>query len=195
MQKHLIQPHLASEGLVDANVYRAQLQAAHDAIVDMAFDWTHDAAKQWWGIRAKRSPVDLTNAHPLVTAEKHPIMGLLNICATVERLLDALAWAIGNGWADSVLECSPTTSGVAAPSDLRTSGEKGEAWFEVSDVLSARDGTRKLQRDLARLQLAPASVAAFLVTSPSWEKRIQQRGFSYWKIPPEDTIVARVDQD
>lgn len=191
-QKHLIRPLTAAEGPMDAPAYLGQLQGAHDAIVGRAVGWTHAVAGPSWGIRAKRTLVDLTGAHPLVTSEKNPISELLNICATVERLLDALGWAIENGWAQSVLECSPTTSGVAGPSDIRTRGVEGEAWFEVSDVVSARDGNRKLQTDLARLELATAGVATFLVTSPSWERRIQRLGFSYAKIPPEDTIVARV---
>ena len=195
MQKHLIRPHLASEGPIDAVAYKEQLQGAHDAIVDRAIWWAHAVAGPSWGIRAKRTFVDLTDCHPLVTSEKHPIMELLNICATVERLLDSLAWAIQNGWADSVLECNPTTSGVSGPSDLRTIGVEGEAWFEVSDVISARDGNAKLRLDVARLQLAPAGVATFLVASPSWEQRIKYRKLSYSKIPPEDTIVAHVTRD
>lgn len=195
MQKHLIRPHMASEGSIDAVAYMAQLQEAHDAIVDRAIGWTHAVAGPSWGIRAKRTIVDLADAHPLVTSEKHPISELLNICATVERLLDSLGWAIQNGWAESVLECNPTTSGVSGPSDLRTIGVEGEAWFEVSDVVSARDGNAKLQVDLARLQLAPAGVATFLVASPSWEQRIKYRKLSYSKIPPENTIVAHVTRD
>jgi hypothetical protein len=196
MQKHLIRPHMASDGPIDAVAYMAQLQAAHDAIVDQAIGWTHAVAGRWWGIRAKRTLVDLTNAHPLVTNEKHPILELLNICATVERLLDALGWAVENGWARTVLECSPTTSGVSGPSDLRTVGdEDGVAWFEVSDVVSAHDGKRKLHLDLARLQRAPVGVTTFLVASSSWEQRIKVRKLSYSKILPEDTIVALVTRD
>ena len=192
MEKHLIQPHMASEGPVDAVAYRTQVQAAHEAIVARAVGWTHDLRGDSWGILAKRNPVDLTNAHPLVGSEAQPILGLLNTCATVERLLGALGWAIDNGWAKSVLECNPTTSSVAGPSDLRTEGAKGEAWFEVSDVLTAHDSNDKLRIDLSRLERAPAAVVTFLVCSPSWEQRIIQREFSYSKVPPEDTIVARV---
>jgi hypothetical protein len=200
MQRHLIRPHMESHGPVDAAEYVAQLHAAHDAIVERAIGWTHDIAGPSWGIRAKRTFVDLTGAHPMVTNEKHPISELLNICATVERLLGALRWAIQEGWAESVLECNPTTSnqttsGISGPPDLRTKGVQGEAWFEVSDVVAARDGNRKLQIDLERLQRAPAIVATFLVASPSWEHRIQHRGLPYWKTPPDETIVARVSRN
>ena len=37
--------------------------------VDRAIGWTHAAAGPSWGIRAKRTLVDLTDAHPLVTSE------------------------------------------------------------------------------------------------------------------------------
>lgn len=192
MHKHLIRPHTADEGPVDATTYMAQLQAAHDAIVARAIRSTHDVEGPSWGIRAKRTPIDLTGTDPMVTSERHPISELMNICATVERLLDALGWAIQNGWATSVLECNPSTSGVAGPPDLRTVGIEGEAWFEVSDVVAARDGNRKLQLDLVRLERAPAEVATFLVASPSWEQRIKHRRLTYSKISPEGTIVARV---
>lgn len=191
-QRHLIRPLAEDEGPMDADAYLSQLQGAHNAIVERAVSWSHAVPEPAWGIRAKRVPVDLAEAHFLVTSEKHPISELLNICATVERLLDGLAWAIENGWAQSVIECNPSTSGVVAPPDLRTRGVEGEAWFEVSDVVLARDGNRKLQQDLDRLQASPPGVATFLVTSPSWEARIGVRSFPYWKIPPEDTIVARV---
>jgi hypothetical protein len=192
MERHLIRPHTTTQGSIDAVDYLAQLRAVHDAIVARAVSWTVAGAGPSWGIRAKRSGVDLSGAHPLISNEAHPITELMNISATVERLLDALGWAIQNEWAASVIECNPTTSSRPGPPDLRTVGERGEAWFEVSDVVSRRDGNRKLQTDLERLRRVPIHAARFLVGSPVWEERIRYRGFWYDEVPPEGTIVARI---
>lgn len=211
MAKHLIEPHAVEAGPVPAVDYRADLSAAHDAIVARAAGWTAPKSNPRWGIAAKRDLVDLTDAHRFVYNNEHPIQELMNQCATVERLLDALDWAIQNEWADSVIECNPTTSGgtgsaakaglgegdaeeglrEAGPPDLRTVGPKGEAWFEVSDVLSPHDGNRKLPKDLARLVQVPGGKAAFLVGTDAWEKRIENKGF--WHTKVHDTIIARVD--
>jgi hypothetical protein len=203
MHKHLIRPHAVQDRPVDAKSYLAELSAAHDAIVARAAGWTAPAVGPRWGITAKRQLVDLTGAHPSVHNASHPIQELMNQCATVERLLDALEWAIGKGWANMVIECNPTTSsgpvrplavvtGVppSGPPDLRTTGALGEAWFEVSDVLKRRDGNRKLQKDLKRLSNLPPSVAGFLVGSDLWEDRIAHSGRAYEKV--RNTLIARV---
>jgi hypothetical protein len=211
MAKHLIAPHPVEDGRVPAVDYHAELIAAHDAIVARAAGWTAPKSNPRWGITAKRALVDLTDAHRFVYNNEHPIQELMNQCATVERLLDALDWAIQNGWADSVIECNPTTSAgtgsgtkaglgesdaeeglpEAGPPDLWTVGPKGEACFEVSDVLSPHDGNRKLPKDLARLFQVPGGKAAFLVGTDAWEGRIKNKGFWYTKV--NDTIIARVD--
>jgi hypothetical protein len=195
--KHLIKPHADSDGPVHAGAYMSDLRSAHDWIVERARGWTADVAEppdSSWGIRSKRIPVDLTgtDAPPLVTSNQHPISELLNICATVERLLDALVWAIENGWADRVLECNPSTSGASGPPDLRTEGRNGEAWFEVSDVVSPRDPNRKLRTDWDRLAVVGPGIARFLVVSPSFENKKLIRDLAFVKIPPANTIVARV---
>jgi hypothetical protein len=202
MQKHLIRPHSVEDGPMDAKAYLAELGDAHDAIVARAAGWTAPAAAPRWGITAKRQLVDLTDAHPSVHNASHPLQEVMNQCATVERLLDALEWAIGKGWANMVIECNPTTSGpvqqlavatgqpLSGPPDLRTTGGLGEAWFEVSDVLKVRDGNRKLQKVLNRLSNLPPGVVGFLVGSDLWEGRIAHSGRGYDKV--RDTLIARV---
>ena len=204
MQKHnhLIDPHSREDGPVNAKSYFDELGAAHDAIIARAAGWTAPPAGPRWGIAAKRQLVNLADAHPSVHGS-HPINELMNLCATVERLLDALEWGMKKGWATSVIECHPTTSSssvqptpvaagvpVPGPPDLLTEGALGKAWFEVSDVLKVRDGNRKLQKDLQRLRGAPTDVTAFLVGSGLWQGRVDQLGFDCEK--ERDTLIAQV---
>lgn len=76
------------------------------------------------------------------------------------------------------------------PPDLRTSGPRGEARFEVSDVLKTRDGNRKLQKDVERLMNLPPGVTGFLVGTDMWEGRVIRRGYAYAKV--RDTLIAQV---
>ena len=127
---------------MDAVAYRTQVQAAHEAVdVGGRLDARPTSGRRasWPNEIPSTSP-----RSPLVGSEARPILGLLDACATVERLLWRFGWALDDRWGKSVLECDPTTSSVAGPSDLRTEGAKGEAWFEVSDVLTAHDSNDKL---------------------------------------------------
>lgn len=51
---HLVQPHIESNGPIEAAAYMAQLQAAHDAIVERSVNWTHAVAGPSWGILRER---------------------------------------------------------------------------------------------------------------------------------------------
>lgn len=116
-----------------------------------------------WGAGVKRIRVDLQDQEgrpalipPDVT--DHSLTEVYNQCATMERLLDALAWAQteASGLAGYQVErCHPTTSSITSDphdNDLVLAGSHGAlAKFEVSDVASSKDGNRKEERDLIRL--------------------------------------------
>jgi hypothetical protein len=84
------------------------------------------------------------------------LVEVINQCATLERLLDALAWATSAGFT-KVRCCHPTTSsnkaGQEHDNDLIVSTDDGAvtARFEVSDVVGEKDGNRKERKDLVSL--------------------------------------------
>ncbi len=113
---------------------------------------------------------------------------MINQCATVERLLDAVAWVLSRAPAAELLLCHPTTSSRpkdSADNDLLVEAA-GERWsFEVSDVASGgADGNHKELKDLRSLGLiAPEgdrwrladpypTGRHFLVVSPEFGARL-----------------------
>lgn len=156
---HLIQPLLQPCPLQDA---RQELMRAHHALVAAARKAaTTMAAVEAgaWGAAAKRVRVTWTvstSAHLCETGNQ-PLTEVINQCATVERLLDAMAWVLSRAPAAELLLCHPTTSSRpkdSADNDLVVE-VAGERWcFEVSDVASDdADGNHKELKDLCSLGL------------------------------------------
>ncbi len=117
-----------------------------------------------WGTSVKRKPVNLRPVDiPDLIGEgisEHSLTEVINQCATMERLLDALQWAMEElPEFKHVVCCHPTTSSVKRPenqgmpdNDLVLENSAGElARFEVSDVASDKDGNRKEFKDLISL--------------------------------------------
>lgn len=145
------------------------LRGAHDYLTRQGAEAAHRAARvsnhSAWGVTLKRVRVALpVDWRPTIVRDdgaEHCLAEVVNQCATMERLLDALAWAqtAASGLSDfHVVRCHPTTSsgaaGVGADHDLVLTGPEGRsAWFEVSDVASSEDGNRKEERDLRSLGL------------------------------------------
>ena len=123
------------------------------------------------------------------------LIEVINQAATMERLMDALRWAMTDesGLGKYRVDlCHPTTSSGdedsnVADHDLVLSGPSGVALFEVSDVASSKDGNRKEEKDLRSLGLlvegqgeSKFRVTAwppgrlFLVVSREWRGRIDQ---------------------
>jgi hypothetical protein len=139
----------------------------------------------------KRQPTEPT---------KQPMAELVNQCATVERLLDALAWA-GNrlGPTAEVLLVHPSTSGsgqwqrdeqgrdIPDHDAVLRCGEKLHV-FEVSDVASPSDNNGKTKKDLGTLEgtlraverglsegeLVGDAVRSYLVVSPERGRRLKE---------------------
>ncbi len=131
-----------------------------------------------WALRFKRYPVavkrlpDEGDASPaIVNAAKVPLAELVNLCATMVRTRDALAWAAAEAELNAeskfnearVKVCHPTTSSAKKKrgnnkerdNDIVLCGKNGAvlARFEVSDVASKKDGNGKTVKDLCSLGL------------------------------------------
>lgn len=180
--------------LLDAHNYLARrgMDAARRAVL------VDDTST--WGTVFKRVRVELpTDGRPDLVrdaAAHHSLAEVMNQCATMERLLDALSWAQTDASGMStwtVTLCHPTTSSVpgdgsVADHDLVLTGPAGEAaWFEVSDVASTNDGNRKEERDLCslgvlreakgaeRFNLTWPEARVFLVVSTEFSGRLRTR--------------------
>jgi hypothetical protein len=118
-----------------------------------------------WGTTVKRELVRATSDKLLMTQgiAAQNLVEVINMCATVERVLDTLEWARGNGFSEYlVLCCHPTASSDHAArkkkqfdNDLvlvqRLGKRKQFARFEISDVSGEGDGNDKERKDLASL--------------------------------------------
>ncbi|MBL8684858.1 MAG: hypothetical protein JNK05_37120 [Myxococcales bacterium] len=204
---------------------RALLKDAHEFIVACARTAIRAVAAvdgaQRWGRDVKRTRVRLPERDrpTLVPPEliEHNLVEVVNQCATVERLIDALAWAsseesgLASCW---VRTCHPTTgsdaSADAIDHDLVLADERGiAACFEVSDVVGSSDTNAKLARDLRSLGvMTPDSkhaVAAerwpthrcFVVMSSSHSSCLGSRAladFEFVRREIDDTVIAEIER-
>jgi hypothetical protein len=148
-----------------------------------------------WGILAKRKRVQgfdrIRNMGLIDSTSDQNFSEVVNQCATMGRLVDALTWCKQHKqFTDlQVKTCHPTTSSATGKgcSDPDVQGhnvdndlvlvakdDKVIARFEVSDVASSKDTNKKLLRDLISLSvlnakseviLEPGSPRRFLVIS------------------------------
>ncbi len=150
-----------------------------------------------WGTEMKRLSVPAPDGK-----SSQKLTEVINICATMKRLLDALEWANGLPLSENpVLLVHPSTSSQKASSrvgvvdnDLVLELESGRlAIFEVSDVVSGTDGNDKELKDLTSLgvlsvvnrSVQPASECPdadlYLVVSAEFAPRLGARGKSSWR--------------
>ena len=182
-----------------------EISKAHDAWAEAARTTLRSLAEkaaERWGIQSKREPVKSPNA---TLGGDQPLSEILNQCATMERLLDALRWATTElPHYNEVRVAHPTTSSrkrrksANASSDNSTDSAETEplepdndlilatedghlAIFEVSDVASkSGDGNHKEEKDLKSLgvseQSASDATRRFLVVSAGFGQRLKHRG-------------------
>lgn len=181
----------------------ALLRDAHDYLARQGIEAARHAGLvrelTAWGSTLKRVRVALpTEGRPAIVRDdgaEHSLAEVVNQCATMERLLDALAWAqtAASGLSTfHVVRCHPTTSsisdGVGADHDLVLAGPDGQAaWFKVSDVSGSDQGNHKEKKDLRSLGLlrdgsGPArcdvqwpAARVFLVVSAEFFERLRVR--------------------
>ena len=172
------------------------LREAHDFLVGSALAAIAELVQapiHRWGIQAKRSNVRLGSNRPqLVAKANERFAELLNIVATLERLVDALQW-FGDKprFSDlSVLECHPSTSHSKGGNNLVLCDASGTARVrcEVSDVVSMSAHQNNKERlDLAVLGLAGAppndGVSRFLVTSSEFAHALAHPRRAWHRMP------------
>lgn len=169
MTQHLVKPQFGPirEVLVAVEeAHRILVAAARAVEVQLS-----QLSDETWGIQAKRVQVD-------VEGRKQPLGEVINQCATIERLIDALRWVGEQSPEATVIECHPTTSDGTNDLVVRLPDES-ILRFEVSDVIDPRDSNRKEDKDLQSLRDAllgaPVAQRSFLVTSDSLGERILGR--------------------
>jgi hypothetical protein len=107
-----------------------------------------------WGTSIKREPVKCKADNGVEL--HHSLAEVVNMAATVERLLDALQWAATSEFSGYTVEaCHPTQTSKVGQNDLvlveRQDQTGCRARFEVSDVSVDADGNEKEMKDLVSL--------------------------------------------
>ena len=187
---HLIQ----TIGLVTQAEALRELSGAHAFLVERTRGSIAQLAegRAAWGAFAKRATVNLEGpGRPrLVSKSAERIVEVVNMAATLERLLDALHWfgqqpEMGE-WL--VLECHPSTSSTAAGNDLVLGPVPGKikAICEVTDVVGSFAGQNQKERgDLRRLGCAvdvpQDGVRRFICTSTEFGRALSAQRRSWAK--------------
>lgn len=165
---------------------RDRLAASHQALTVCAQKALNQAlalGEKGWGGRMKRLNVfiDPDEARRVgLCPGNHNFVEVVNQSATIERLLDAMSWALSQEEiADAtVAVCHATTSSSENENDLMLVLADGTfANFEVSDVVGANDSNGKEAKDVASLRRTQgsASTRSFLVTSNELGQRLSRR--------------------
>ena len=187
---HLIRPLLGPCSLHQA---QRQLIEAHEQLVACgraAVDELKTVTPVGWGSATKRVRAVLPNMRSTLLNEANSdqsLTELINQCATVERLLDAINWVLHTATDSTLVLCHPTTSSGATTEqnhDLVIQ-HQGEHWcFEISDVAtSGGDGNQKEMKELlslgvlssirsAKLNNEPRPGRSFLVVSTEFAQRL-----------------------
>jgi len=159
---------------VDWTVQKAEeyLREAHQILVAGGHEAVKLAAEklgseEQWGTNLKRHRASISRSGFLMPGQSavHNLVEVINMCATVERVLDTLTWAKNNYFADYTVECCHPTA--SSDTGARKSGEfdhdlvlvrtsektKDYARFEISDVSGDGDGNDKERKDLVSLDV------------------------------------------
>lgn len=183
------------EGPISLDPAQQQLQEAHQQLVSCgptAVMKLKHLSPAEWGSEAKRIRAILPNQRtPLLQAasREQALTEVINQCATVELLLDAINWILRTSNNATLVLCHHTTSSGGSglhDNDLGIE-TKGEYWcFEISDVANgAGDGNQKELKDLLslgvltslrpkKLSEMPHSGRKFLVVSTEFAQRLME---------------------
>jgi len=174
----------------------ALLSSAHDYLVSQAARASSalaDAPVHRWGIQGKRSTVNFSGDRPLlVTKASERFAEVLNIAATLERLLDALLWFQASSRFSKLVvrECHPSTSSAPDANDLVLIDRSGAVTVrcEVSDVVAGNAHQNNKERvDLAALGIdgppPEDGVARFLVVSSEFGHALDHPRRAWHRLP------------
>lgn len=180
-------PHLV-EPLQRASYQQAlqYLREAHDYLVRRAYDGAAPIAPgPTWGVESKRISVSLEaeNKPRSIGKSREAMAEVINMAATLERLLGGLVWLTHRFPGGSVKTCHPSTSDAEGSCDLiLVSVENHElARAEVSDVVAtAQDSNQKERKDLRCLgctvPMLEDRVARFLITASGFGEYLVREG-------------------
>lgn len=198
---HLVKPLHAIEGPLSLNITLQKLREAHRFLAFHGTLALRQAAQEhdqitYWGTNVKRTKVLLPSSDrpELIDASihEHSLTEVYNQCATMERMIDALQWALEALPGYGVLRCHPTTSSQKSDvsdipdNDIVLAGLSGEiARFEVSDIANrTADSNNKLKKELTSLGITDAATTGwptgrlFVVVSSEFATLIRKRGSS-----------------
>jgi hypothetical protein len=165
---------------------RRELAEAHSFLVACCLNALASVPKTGplWGIQMKRMQVDLKiDARPALVCKDTERFGeVVNMVATLERLLAALGWFEHQPEFQGlrVKECHPSTSSTRGSNDVVLADDAGNVMVrcEVCDVASTSAGQNGRERkDIASLGCAGGvpcdGVRRFICTSPEFACAIQ----------------------
>lgn len=132
-----------------------------------------------WGCSVKRSPVKLDEGEvpELIGKSEEKLGEVINVAATVERLIGAIRWFAAQPENDgfTILECHPSTSDEENANDLVIIDRRGRITIrcEVCDVVSSKPGTnKKEEKDIRNLgcdeHVPEDGVRRYICTSPEF---------------------------
>lgn len=163
------------------------LSEAHSFILSHAAQQaaSNPAAPSDWGIRQKRSVVTFPEDRPdLIGKDREKFQEVVNMMATVERLISALEYFSGDPELRAlvILECHPTTSSGANQPDLRLGPHLGQpetVRCEVTDIDSDNASHNNKEAEVLRAvgfgNHDPAGVRLLVCTSVRWARALASR--------------------
>jgi hypothetical protein len=198
---HLVKPFHAVLEPLPLRIVLDQLVEAHRFLAFHGTLALRQATQQidqlaYWGTDVKRIKVLLPSGDrpELIDASihEHSLTEVYNQCATMERLIDAMRWALESLPGYGVLRCHPTTSSQKIKAedipdnDLVLVGPDNTiARFEVSDIVNrTADSNNKLKKELGSLGITDAATTGwptgrlFIVVSAEFATLVRKRSSS-----------------
>ncbi|MDX2076986.1 MAG: hypothetical protein SFZ02_11180 [bacterium] len=160
------------------------IRDAHHYLVSLGKEASQTASQittiDEWGSLVKRTKIIMPegNRPKLISSEheSHSLIEVINQCATMERLIDALNWAIDALPNYYLLRCNPTTSSERSDNDhdiVLINPNNGQlSLFEVSDVTRGSDSNRKEFKDLASLGIQLGSMKTYMQSKNLFVNRL-----------------------